>query len=831
MNKDYNKKMSLISEVATRLYSAESISRKVIQEGDTAAFQKYHQAIDTISTLLDSLRVSYDDKHTLTELGNIYNVLTLKEENLHDLLELRRKKEEGNYYDRVLKKIKKSSHNTAPKNYKTLFQNLEPYQQKVLIDYLKYVEKDKINRLSGSSIDSLINQMGQVLQFMKQYEKRDTSKKSSGDYRAMVSELKPYQQKVLNEYLEYAGRGTPQSMENVDAKSLMTQMKQVLRSFAEEEHNYQEDIAQKEQKLLMNDRKISRRLIKIRTEIEQETIQKSLARVKASQKVLNQTSKIMIVFGIACVLTILIFVVLIIRDTNKSRRYRKALEEAKSYAEGLLKSREQIMATVVHDLRSPLNSISGFSDLIEKTALSDKQKKYLHQLKASSGFTMRLVNDLLDFSRLESGKILIEALPFIPKNVIESAVRDSIPAQDPKNLDIKLDLKDQLADTYISDPFRLKQILANLVGNAYKFTEHGEINVSGEIVTIEHAPHLKVAVQDTGIGIDKHQQEQIFHEFSQADSNQEKSHKGFGLGLAICQELTSLLHGNLEVESEKGKGSTFTLTIPIKPSEKQLNKLQETKNIRLCNTQGRHILVVDDDDTHLDLTTEVLHNQGFEIATAKDGKQALEMVKQYDFDLVLTDIQMPRLDGYELVQQIRKEEGKQELPVIAISGEGAQSRLNYLERGFTEYLLKPYKSNELLLLIAEILKLKTVVSQKTDKTTKVPENKYYDLSELKQFTAGDQESLHAILESLLEDTVQNIKKLKAAQQVFDIDKIAFIAHKMLPMLRQIKAQKIIEPLATLEQLKTADKSKDEINQLIEQVLEHADALIEKLRHE
>lgn len=765
--KNSNKKMTLISRAATRLYTAEGFSRNIIQNKDTSALAQYNCSIDTISNILDSLKTLYNNPRTRTELDSIRYLLSLKSENIQDLLDLRRKNASHNYYDRVLKRLERADYLFGSKNYKGMVKKLKPYQQKVIIDYLKYAEKDNADRLTNRTADSLIQTM-----------------------------------------------------------------KNVLLSLEIQEHNYQENIAKKENKLLSNDLKISSRLRKIRAKIEQEEIKRSLALVESRQETLEQTSKIMIVFGTSCVITIFVFVIMIIRDTNKSKRYRQALEEAKTYAEVLLKSREQIMATVTHDLRSPLNSILGYSDLIAKTNLTAKQNKYLHQLKRSSDYTVRLVNDLLDFSRLEAGKILIEGLPFIPKKTVEDAVQGAIPSPDSKQLRIEVSLEPSLENTFISDPFRLHQILTNLISNAYKFTESGGITIRGKIIEAFEGRSLEISIQDSGVGISKKQQKMIFQEFAQVENTDGKIHKGFGLGLAISKKLCNLLHGTIKVKSELGKGSTFILIIPVKRSDKSLSDGFKTiKNIQLVHGEEKYILIVDDDQTHLRLTKEILTNQGLNITSASDGEAALEKIKTANFDAILTDVQMPKLDGYELIQEIRKSKKTRNIPVIALSGEGDKTKIDYLESGFTEYLLKPYKSSELLHLIAKVLNLKTESVSSIQTINKDFGNKPYDLTTLKQFTQDDEESLKSILESLIENTRLNLTILSEAKENSNWDKVAFIAHKMLPMLRQIKVREITVSLAKLEQQKTAELQPDQLRVLVDQILEQTEELLKKLSWE
>lgn len=735
----------------------------------------FHKSIDTVSGIIDSLKTLYTDKNTKNELDSINKLLQLKEGNLSELLEFRRKNGNENYYDRVLKRLEKADYLFETDDYKRL-KKLKPYQRKVIIDYLEYAKKDNANRLTNRTADSLINTM-----------------------------------------------------------------KEVLLSLEMKEHNYQKNLAQKENILLDNDRKLSSQLRKIRAKIEQEEIQKSVARVKSTQDALNQTSKIMIVFGISCVITILIFVILIVRDTKKNQRYRKELERAKSYAESLLKSREQIMAAVTHDLRLPINTILGYSDLMGKTDLSPKQKTYLNQLKKSSDYTIRLVNDLLDFSKLEAGKILIEKLPFVPKDVVEDSVYGSIASPDPKNLKISLSLSEDLQNTFVSDPFRLRQILVNLIGNAYKFTEKGTLNISGEILQKSKKKYLRIAVKDSGIGISKKQQKLIFQEFSQAEASTEKRYGGSGLGLAINKKLASLLKGKISVKSKLGQGSTFILEIPVGKPRSISSKQEIQEKWKLKNANKYSILIVDDEETQRSLTTEILKNQGFQIKTAENGEEALAQIAQSDFDVVLTDIQMPKLNGFQLIKKIRQQKTEKPIPVVALSGEAGTSRESYLKKGFTNYLLKPFEPNTLLKILADLLGLEietegeSKVELKINSTTlnsqMARENTLYDLTDLKTFTEGDRESVKLILKSLLENTQHNLEILNAARRHDDWKRVAFTAHKMLPMLRQIKAENTIVPLEKLERQKSENLNNGELNIYVDKALLNVQDLLKSLRKE
>ncbi len=759
-------KITMVSEVATRLYTMEGISRDIIQNNDRKGLAKFYAGIDTVSTILDSLRTLYTDTTTQKELNSIRGLLTKKAQNIKELLVFRARYGNTDYYDRVMERLDSADYFSGNTDFSNMVSGLAPYQQKELIKYMKNAEKFKTDQAASHTIDSLVKTIKNVL---------------------LSLELK--------------------------------------------EHKYQQSMARKENELLANDLKISEQLRVLRSKIEQEEIQKSLERVQSSRKALNETAVILVIFGVACVITILIFVVLIVRDTNRSRRYRLALEEAKSYAERLLHSKEQIMNTVTHDLRSPLNSILGYSGLMRKTELTPKQEDYLRRLTASSDYTIRLVNDLLDFSRLEAGKILIEMLPFVPKRLIKECMQSSIPSVDPKKIEIELSLPDELNQSLLSDPFRIRQILSNLIGNAYKFTEEGTIKISGEIVRETENLFLKTTVQDSGIGISKAQQKVIFNEFSQAKTSTQREYGGSGLGLAISMRLATLLGGTLEVSSQLHKGSCFTLTVPVElAAESSLKK--EKKTIKIKKVAGQRILLVDDDDTQLSLTGEILREQGFKIDTASDGKMALAKIDLENYAVVLTDIQMPQLDGFDLIKRLRTDKPTRNLPVIAISGDTSKAKYVYLESGFTEYLIKPYDANELLTIIANVLHLKVdeVTTNRAVKNTNL-HRELYDLTDLLAFTEGDNDSLQVILQSLIESLKDNIEKIEKAKQVEDWQKVGFVAHKMLPMLRQIKAVGIIELLEKLEHQQVEGFSVKQAKTGVTKAVEAAKKILKSLERE
>ncbi|MGM1056077.1 MAG: ATP-binding protein [Bacteroidota bacterium] len=726
-----NQQLVLVSEITTELSETENIGRRFIQSGDTTDLNRYSAQIDLIQKNLDSLKQTYTDTIMQTELDSISILLSRKSENLEELLNLRSRDRNTSYYREVIQELQKVDASFNENNYERRFSNLEPHQRSVLIRLLEFSRDENPGQLSTLSADSLV-----------------------------------------------------------------IAVKNVLSELEAENQQFREVINKKENELLENDMILNEQLRNLLSLIEQQERENSLARVENSQNLLEEVSSIIIFVGIASILIILFFLFLIIQDVSKSQRYRIQLEEAQSFTESLMKRREQFMATITHDLRSPLNTVIGYTELMGKSDLNNKQNRYLSHLKKSSEYILHLVNDLLDLSKLEAGKMLIEKLPFNPKNLIEETFYNTIPENDKKHLKFTFKAEENTNCQVISDPFRIKQILSNLITNAYKFTNEGEIMASLSMKKeIEDSYSLIISIKDTGIGISKTKQEDIFEEFSQEHGEIEKKYGGTGLGLAITKQITDLLKGSIQLKSEPGKGSEFIIKIPV-IKMKEADEPIEIPEISKLNLSGKNILVVDDESSQLALSKELIKSVGMNCDTAADGEEALTKLENKNYDLVLTDIQMPKIDGFQLVKAIKENPKYAQTPVLAVSGRTNVSSKAYAEAGFTGNIIKPYKPSDLLLKIGEILHLE--LKNNHPHLKKMSSNSSYSLDEIALFSGDDQEALNTILHAFINSTVINLKEIKKAVENKDPEKAGNIAHRMLPMFKQLKTKGIIEKLQLLE---------------------------------
>jgi CheY-like chemotaxis protein len=501
--------------------------------------------------------------------------------------------------------------------------------------------------------------------------------------------------------------------------------------------------------------------------------------------------------GAAALIMLIIFAWIILRDLTSNQNYRKQLEFLNKENEQLLRSKTMLMATVTHDLQTPLGSIIGFSDLIDSSDITGKQKQYVHNIKESADYILKLVNDLLDFSRLENNKLAIEEVSFNVKTLIENTCRSLEPAATNKGIELSWDIEEELDNNFISDPYRIKQVLTNLISNSIKFTPEGSVEVTAGV----KGDNIIISVLDTGIGIEKEKQAEVFKEFTQAHSGIEKRFGGTGLGLTISKRMLELLGGTISLESQLGQGSIFTLTIPAIPC-KNSNSIETYPSVISCDDftslKDLRILVIDDDITQLSLMKELLTGYGSNVTTEANSTAAVSLIAKEGFDLILTDIQMPGLDGFDVVNSIRNNTKPviTGVPVIALSGRKDLYSEDYKEAGFTAHHPKPIDLQVLIPLIAKIFGEEIEI--KTPEKREKIEKKLFNLKSLSQFTHNDPVSLKMIVDTFTMSADENCIALQEAVIDKDKQKITMISHKMIPMLRQMEVYSIVKLLDPLE---------------------------------
>lgn len=396
-----------------------------------------------------------------------------------------------------------------------------------------------------------------------------------------------------------------------------------------------------------------------------------------------------------------------VQDITARKEVEHALEVAKTAADSASRAKSEFLSNMSHEIRTPMTTIFGMAELLNETGLNEEQADFVRHLIDSSESLISIINDILDISKIEAGKMTIEERKFDLEEEIDKIM--NMFSQKAKERDVKLnkEIASTMPTYLIGDPVRFRQILVNLIGNAIKFTEKGSVSVDVKCDPSSNcldACTLQIAVSDTGIGIEKDKLEAIFEEFSQADSSITRTHGGTGLGLTISRKLIEMMGGELHVESIVGKGSNFYFTLDFKGAQDKIGTEKEGAKIL---TSGEalplKILLTDDSEDNRYLIKTFLKKSGHTLDFAENGEEAIEMFMATEYDLVLMDIQMPVLDGYEATRIIRKWEedsGKTKVPIVAFTAYALKEEVEKcIEAGCSDHLAKPVKKKDLLEII------------------------------------------------------------------------------------------------------------------------------------
>lgn len=573
---------------------------------------------------------------------------------------------------------------------------------------------------------------------------------------------------------------------------------------------------------------LSQRVNQLLENIEHDEQEAARTKLMQEEEIRKEAAETMAKIAIAAFVLVLVFSIVIARDITRNNHYRRELEKAKSYAENLLIAREKLMLTITHDIKAPAGSIIGYIDLLIRLVNDRRQQFYLSNMKSSAQHLLALVTSLLDYHRLEAGKMDLHPVAFNPHELLTDIYNSFLPLAEKKQL--QLDFKEKLPETLTleGDPFRIRQIVENLLSNALKFTAAGGITLQAEY----HGNQFVFSVSDTGCGMTASEQERIFKEFTRLSSAQ--GQEGFGLGLSITRKLVELLLGRIDIESAPGKGSTFKVSMPLPSISPKPAPDTKEPSITLPKIHLR-IAIIDDDRIQMHLTEAMLYNvaeevKGLKVETVccEQPEELIEQLKSRTFDLVFTDIQMPAMNGFELLHHLRSQDfaQAQSIPVIAITARGDMNEDDFLQKGFAGMLQKPFNQSELKKVVKNALTHLTVsdniadtspVQKETHETpshTDLP----YNFSPLTAFSEDDPEAAKEILHTFAQETQKNMEKLQAAISNKDMEALCATAHKMLPTFLMIEAQKAIPLLKWLEQQRGTQTYTPEAEQAAETVI-------------
>jgi len=464
-------------------------------------------------------------------------------------------------------------------------------------------------------------------------------------------------------------------------------------------------------------------------------------------------------------------------------------EQAKLLAEKAQKAESNFLASMSHEIRTPLNAIIGMSHLLQDAQLNTEEKEYLNVLSSSANVLQRLITDILDISKIDSGQLEVEYKPFDLVALIKTATRSFVPQTEDKNIQLNTEIDPRIKSLLISDELLINQALINLIGNAVKFTEEGFVSVRVRIAEdLGDKLKIRFEVEDTGIGIHQEDIDKIFEQFKQASAEIRQKYGGTGLGLAIIKKIVETLGGDIKVTSVVGNGSKFTFHIDL---EKTDIKLQEIANPKI-NTQGfEHltdpILVVEDNKMNQMYISKLLEKWNIQYEIADNGKIASDWVQDKKYALIFMDLQMPVMSGYEATKLIRQNSViNKGIPIIALTASTLLSKKERaLDSGMNLFLTKPFRPDELSKAILEYIPIGSTNAQSTsnlleNKSEEYSFNKSFNLKYLEENYSTDLEYYSSMMEVFLTVIPQDVSKLNNAIITKDYASASSIAHKIKP---------------------------------------------------
>ncbi len=486
----------------------------------------------------------------------------------------------------------------------------------------------------------------------------------------------------------------------------------------------------------------------------------------------------------------IIGVVIVARDVTEQKRIEKELieakesaekakeiaEEAKNKAENAVKSKQQFLSNMSHEIRTPMNAIIGFTKVVLKTELTSKQKEYLTAIKISGDALIVLINDILDLAKVDAGKMTFEKIPFKMVNSLSAMIHLFETKIQEKNLTLIKEYDANIPEVMVGDPVRLHQIILNLISNAVKFTNVGSIKISVHLEKEdEKEVIIKFEVEDTGIGISANKIKSIFENFQQASSGTSRLYGGTGLGLAIVKQLVEQQEGKIEVKSDIGKGSTFSFLLTFQKTEDKA--VEELDSIELdTKIKNIKVLVVEDIQINQLLMKTLLDDLGFERDIAENGRIAIEKLKNSYYDIILMDLQMPEMNGFETTEYIRKKMDSQ-IPIIAITADVTTVDLKKCkEVGMNDYIAKPVDERLLNSKILSLLKDK----EGKGKNAYESKNKCINLSYLMEITKSNSTLMTEMINAYLEQTPPIIHAMKESLHNQDWPSLHAAVHKIIP---------------------------------------------------
>ncbi|MCB9023100.1 MAG: response regulator [Lentimicrobiaceae bacterium] len=779
-----------LRNLLSNLSAAENAIRIYALTNDAAYFDEYTFLIENVAKNLDSLTViAWGDENRMARLDSVSNLLVQRQEMINAYLIYKSKRERFDFAEKAIRQIKSGPLDTIPNRLRTstrvitVFDTIRP-------EPLPVPEPEQKPRgLFGSK------------------RKKTSSKKN-----AQPQEITDTRPLVLSTTRVITDTALIRPSDSL----ILTNVQKALSNVRKLDLATYKGLQEQELNMLRNSSLIIDQVTRIFRQLEMTKTLLAERRAKLASEEANRSVLVIGAIGFVSLVLILFFLVLILSNIRKSNKYKQELIKANLETLEMAKVKEEFLANMSHEIRTPLNAIIGFSEQLTNTQLNQVQQEYLGAVRRSSRHLLETVNDILDLSRLGAGKLQLEKIPFRLQDVLEDVLITFKLTAAEKGIEFEASCKTGEHVVLEGDPLRFRQILYNLLSNAMKFTEHGGVKVECDLENQGNSYKTIIKVIDSGIGIQPDRLHDIFEDFRQADSSSARRFGGSGLGLAISRRLARLQHGDITVESTPGIGSVFTLELPFDLSENEpaVNEMLQLPGD--INLTGRRLLVVDDDVFNILLARIIAENAGMVVDLAANGREAIEILESNEYDVVMTDVQMPEISGTELVKHVRAHHNQAVslVPVIAFTAAKVERYdPEFIDAGFNEVLQKPFSESDFLSRIGYYV-TNAIPVVKSGVLKKEKDGQLYDLTQAEVFAAGNPIQMASIIRSFIQSSNLTVQELWNMCDVSDYQGIKMLAHKLLTGYGHMGVSQALPVLSQLESLNTELVHPEDIKSLL-----------------
>jgi signal transduction histidine kinase/CheY-like chemotaxis protein/HPt (histidine-containing phosphotransfer) domain-containing protein len=578
-----------------------------------------------------------------------------------------------------------------------------------------------------------------------------------------------------------------------------------LEDIVEQNRETREELAIRELQLAKNSSEITEKFYYLITKMENEVYEHIRSKAEEAGLVADKTYRWLVMLMISGGLLALLVIFIIIRYARNAYAYQIALENAKDEAEKLAKTKELFMANMSHEIRTPVTAISGFTEQLLHESMNDEINNSLKVIKSSSDHLLKIIDDILDFSKLQGKKLILEKVPFSISQILGDVNAMFEKQAQQNNTKLSYFLNPGTPSVLLGDPYRLKQIMINLISNSVKFTKNGTVH--SEVTSIKKTAEeieLLMEFTDTGIGIDESKLSVIFEDFTQAEMNTTRKYGGTGLGLSIVKKLVEMQGGTIDLKSKKNQGTTIICRIPFRIGEENQIRKEIHRPVTVPEEVSRmKILVVDDEEYNRMLFKKILERWKIDCRLAESGMEGLEILKEEKYDLLFMDMRMPGIDGLKTTRFVRDEMkiSASAMPVVLITAASSiEEWQKYKDEGIDGILQKPFTEEQLLSAILAVTSDKTKPEYiDTGNAGQKPGNdEKLDLQNLYHLSGGDEKFVKQMLFSFIETTEKGLNILKEAIAKQQWESAADIAHKIQPPCRHTGAMDLYKLLNKIE---------------------------------